>query len=253
VRRQVCKRLGRRLRELGLAQISEYRVYLGAHPDEWRALDGLCRISISRFYRDKATFRFLEGEVFPQLARMASTRAQGEVRCWSIGCAAGEEAYTLAILWKLGVAPQFPSMGIRILATDMDPRAIQRAREGHYAAASLKELPEPWLAEACAFSAGGWSVKEDYRRPVMFLQQDIRETAPEGQFHLILCRNLAFTYFGDGPQREVLERIRKRVVPGGALVIGSRESLPEGATDFEPWSQALRVFRKVGAGSLVPC
>src|SRR5574341_1404341 len=101
VRRQVCKRLDRRLRELGLSGLPEYRSYLEAYPSEWAGLDRLCWISISRFYRDKAVFQCLEREVLPQLAERASAGGEGEFRCWSVGCAAGEEAYTMAILWKL--------------------------------------------------------------------------------------------------------------------------------------------------------
>ncbi len=204
-------------------------------------------ISISRFYRDKAVFEFLEREVLDRLAQWAVAGGEGGVRCWSIGCASGEEPYTLAILWRLGVAPRFPGLGVQILATDVDPHAIERAREGRYPVSSLKDLPEEWLAQTCIPFAGGFDVKEEYREPITFQRQDIREAAPKGQFHLILCRNLAFTYFDDGLQREVLERIREKLVPGGALVIGNRESLPKGAYGVEPWSQTLPVYRKVVA------
>jgi chemotaxis protein methyltransferase CheR len=247
VRGQVCKRIDRRLGELGLANASAYRAYLEAHRAEWSVLDGLCFISISRFYRDKAVFQFLEGEVLARLAQIAVASGESAVRCWSIGCASGEEPYTLAILWKVGMASRFPALGLHILATDADARALERAREGRYPASSLKDLPKDVLAEACIPMAGGFCVKEEYRRLVSFLRQDVREAAPESPFHLILCRNLAFTYFAEGLPREVLERIRGKLVPGGALVTGSRESLPTGASGFEPWSQTLRVYRKVVA------
>jgi len=74
---------------------------------------------------------------------------------------------------------------------------------------------------------------------------DIRSEMPEGPFHLILCRNLAFTYFDEALQREVLARIRDRVVAGGALIIGIHESLPSGYPGFEPWLGITGVFRKV--------
>ncbi|TAJ26000.1 MAG: protein-glutamate O-methyltransferase CheR [Nitrospirae bacterium] len=244
VRRQVYKRIDRRVKELGLSGVGQYRSYLDAHPEEWAALDALCWISITRFYRDKGVFQCLEGEVLERLARAAVTGGEQELRCWSIGCAAGEEPYTLAILWRLSLAPRFSALGFKILATDVDPRAIERARNGCYPGNSLKDLPAEWRAQALSPTTDGFCVKPEYREPVTFLVQDIRERAPDGPFHLILCRNVAFTYFDEALQRETLQKITERLVPGGALVIDSLESLPEGAAGFEPWAQHSGIYRK---------
>ncbi|MBI3303981.1 MAG: chemotaxis protein CheR, partial [Deltaproteobacteria bacterium] len=91
VRRQVYKRLRRRLQDLGLSGVDEYRSYLEGHPAEWTALDASCWISISRFYRDKGVFQYVEREVLWQLAQRAVADGASEVCCWSAGCAAGEE------------------------------------------------------------------------------------------------------------------------------------------------------------------
>src|SRR5208337_5393611 len=114
VRGQVCKRIDRRLHERGLADISEYQTFLHNQTDEWAVLDSLCRVTISRFYRDREVFRFLDREVLKTLAESAMARGEKEVRCWSIGCASGEEPYTLAILWDLGTGRFFPSIKISI-------------------------------------------------------------------------------------------------------------------------------------------
>ena len=79
-----------------------------------------------------------------------------------------------------------------------------------------------------------------------FLQQDIRETAPAGPFHLVLCRSLVFTYFDDALQRAILRRMTERLIPGGALVIGALETLPEDVSGLEAWStRQLGVYRKI--------
>ena len=245
VRRQIYKRIDRRLKELGLASVAEYQAYFDAHPAEWTTLDALCWISISRFYRDKGVFQYLEQEVLSQLAQIALARGEEELRCWSIGCAGGEEPYTLAILWQFGLAPRFPSLSVRILATDVDQQAIERAQKGCYLAGSLKDLPEDWRSQAFAPSEGRLCVKDEYRGRVSFLVQDIRDTTPDGLFHLILCRNVAFTYFDDELQRETLRKITRRLTPGGVLVIGSTESLPQGEPRLEAWDQKLGVYRRV--------
>lgn len=244
VRRQVYKRLNRRMQDLGLAGLDEYRAYLENHPTEWPALDALCWISISRFYRDKGLFQYLERDVFPQLAQLALSTGEKELRCWSAGCAAGEEPYTLAILWKHALAAQFPTLGLQIIATDIDPHALGRAERGRYPASSIKDLPKEWLPHAFVPVEEGMCLRPEYRETVTFLQQDIRETTPAGSFHLTLCRYLVFTYFDDALQREILHWSIERLVPGGALVIGGVESLPEDVRGLEPWAKKLGVYRK---------
>ncbi len=245
VRRQVYKRLNRRLKELGLAGVEEYRSYLAAHPAEWSVLDTLCWISISRFYRDMGVFQYVEREVLSQLATMVVTSGEEEVRCWSAGCASGEEPYTLAILWRHRLAGQFPTLRLSIVATDIDTRAIQRAERGCYPASSVKELPEEWRVQAFVPSEEGFCIRQEYREMVTFLRQDIRETAPDGSFHLILCRNLVFTYFDDTLQRETLRRITERLVSGGALVVGKLEELSGENWGVAPWSKHTGIYRKL--------
>lgn len=244
VRRQVCKRLARRLAELGLPDLAGYRDWLDAHPDEWPVLDQFCWISISRFYRDRAVFQFLEQTALPLLAERAVAQGDSEFRCWSAGCASGEEPYTLAILWRLRLAPRFPGLCLRVVATDVDEQAIERARRGCYPASSLKELPDEWRRVAFARSDERLCLKPEYREAVAFQREDVRETMPPGVFHLILCRYLVFTYFEEALQRETLVRIAARLVPGGALVIGGQESLPSDEVGLEPWAASLRVYRK---------
>ena len=244
VRRQVCKRIDRRMKALGLSGPSAYRDYLEAHPGEWAVLDALCRIPISRFYRDRGVFDRLAQEVLPALADAARARGEPELRCWCAGCASGEEPYTMALLWEHGVAPRFPGLGIRILATDADPHLLARARAGRYAFSSLKELPEGWVKQAFTRSAGRYEIREAYRERVAFLRQDIRRRMPAGPFHLILCRNLVLTYFEEALQREIVRKLADRLLPGGALVVGIHESLPGGIASLVPWSETLRIYRR---------
>jgi chemotaxis protein methyltransferase CheR len=244
VRRIVCKRIDRRLKELGLFGIDAYRAYLESNPVEWKVLDAFFRIPISRFYRDRELFQFMEQEVLSRLSETAIASGESILRCWSLGCASGEEPYTLAILWRRSLTSQFPTLAIRILATDAEPEMIARAERGCYPASSLKELPEPWRRGAFLPSGEEFCIKPVYREPVTFLWQDIREGAPRGPFHLILCRNLLFTYFDEALQRMLLRTILERLVSGGAFVIGPMENLPGGDFGLEAWSRRAGVYRK---------
>jgi len=238
VRRQVCKRIARCMRELGLADVAAYRARLEGDPAEWRALGALCTIPISRFYRDREVFDCLGAQVLPALARGAQ-----RLECWSAGCASGEEPYTLAIQWRLALAARFPRLELGILGTDVDARLLERARAACYGASSLEALPQDWRLQAFERRGRQWCLRKGFRDHVELAQQDLLAALPEREFHLVLCRNLAFTYFDAEGARRALERIARRLRPGGALVIGIHERLPAPAEGFAPWPGCRAVFR----------
>lgn len=91
VRNQVCKRLTRRLQELDLRSLDEYRAHLDAHAAEWDVLDGLCRITISRFYPDRGVFDTIQDPILPGMAHAALLRDDPVVHCWSAGCASATQ------------------------------------------------------------------------------------------------------------------------------------------------------------------
>jgi chemotaxis protein methyltransferase CheR len=243
VRRLVAKRLARRLRAVGLADLDAYRAWLGSHRSEWDALDALLGIPISRFYRDRGVFASIERAVLPALAQAARDACRSQIVCWSAGCASGEEPYTLAILWRSRVQPAFPQLALRVIATDCDAALVERARTGCYAASSLKELPADLRAAAFEQRSGLLCVRSEYRS-VEFLRQDLRAEMPDGPFDLVCLRNVVATYYAAEVQREIVARIAHRMHPGAVLVLGIHETLPEGVEGFAPSSDVRAVFRK---------
>jgi chemotaxis protein methyltransferase CheR len=246
VRRQVCRRVWRRARELGLADLVAYRAYLEEHPGEWALLDSMTRITISRFYRDRGVFGFLEQEVLPMLAAEAVACDSGTLEVWSAGCASGEEPYTVALIWQLELTQRFSDLSIQILATDLDQTMLTRARRACFTTSSLKELPEHWRTAAFLQQGALHCVRDHYKQAVMVARHDIRTPPPHGPFDLVMCRNLAFTYFDRDLQRATGARLADVLRPGGALVLGGHEALPKDLHGFEPWSAPHRVYRRVG-------
>jgi chemotaxis protein methyltransferase CheR len=245
VRGQVCKRIGRRVKALGLEGAAAYRARLEADEAEWAVLDSLCRVTISRFYRDHRVFDVLREELLPALLRDAQARGESVFRVWSAGCASGEEPYTVAVLFRLELAPAFPELRLELLATDADEALLARARRGCYPPGTLRELPTEWASRAFTLTdEGEQCLTPEFREDITFRCQDLRADLPPGPFHLVFCRNVAFTYFAPPLQHEVLARLMERLVPGGLLVIGAHESLPEGPTGLERLAGALPVFRK---------
>ncbi len=224
VRRQVCRRVDRRLRELGLETTRAYRDYLSEHPAEWNALDTLCRIPISRFYRDRGVFDCLRERVLPELAKDAVARGESALGIWSAGCASGEEPFTLDIIWQLDLTAKFPQLDCRIIATDIDEHMLERANRGCYSSSSLKDLPEVWREAAFTRQEEEYCIKSEFRTGIEFCRQDIRHQMPDGPFHLILCRHLVFTYFDDATQQQLLQQLLGKLVPGGFLVTGKQET-----------------------------
>ncbi len=244
VRGQVCKRIRRRMRELELSDGDAYRDYLEKHPPEWQVLEPLCRVTISRFYRDRSVWECIGQKVLPALAQRAVDHEDNAIRCWSAGCGSGEEPYSLACIWNFLVKRDFPEIELHITATDADPALLKRAEAACFSKSSLKELPESWLDRGFNASENRYTLKPELQKNIHFLEQDIRTTAPPGPFHLVLCRNLAFTYFDMEQQQEVLQRISGSLVDGGALGIGAHESLPGIAAGFAPWRPNMPIYRK---------
>ncbi len=245
VRRQVCKRLQKRLVELALPDVDSYRQYLLGHGAEWQRLDFLCRITVSRFYRDKTVLQKLQSDVLPALGQVALAAGEERLRVWSAGCARGEEAYTLLLIWDMALRDDYPELEIDLVGSDIDADLLDRARCGCYEWSSVKALPEKWLNSGFIKQNTEYCLEARLRNKVNFSCQDIRDAAIEGLFHLIFCRNLAFTYFEHKLQVEVLDFLHSKLVDGGALIIGGHESLPGGYCGFEPWEKQRAIFRKI--------
>jgi chemotaxis protein methyltransferase CheR len=242
VRGQVCKRIRRRIESLGLEDFAAYKEYVNRHQQEWTVLDSFCRITISRFYRDRNVFRLLGERVLPQLAQQAAGERR-DVVCWSAGCASGEEVYTLRILWDLTLAEKLPAVGLSLLGTDVDEAVLSRASLGCYPIGSVREMPSGWIPRGFERRDDLLCVKRMYRHDISFLRQDIRLEMPPGPFDLVLCRNLVLTYFEPDLQMQVMQGIAARLRHGGYLVIGVHEVLPEGMVGFQPLPDCRSVLR----------
>jgi chemotaxis protein methyltransferase CheR len=245
VRRQVCRRIGRRMADLKLQNLNAYRQRLEVDPAEWQVLDDCCHITISRFFRDRRVFETLRTRVLPDVAAHAA-KERREARIWSAGCASGEEPYTLKILWGLEIARRCPCVPLLLVATDVDGRMIDRAHQAHFEATSLRELPSRFVEEAFDRVDDRYSVKSELRQGINFLVQDLRVQTPSGPFDLVLCRYVAFTYFGEPLQRRTLSRILTQLLPGAYLAIGAHERIPDRKVGLTPLHDAPQIWQKTG-------
>lgn len=237
VRGQVRKRLSRRIRELELEDLVAYRAHLDRHPGEWKLLAEMCRITISRFFRDRGVWADLEAVVLPAL----ESGRPGTLFAWSAGCASGEEPYSLVIA-LLGSG--LDASRWRVTATDVDPVLLGRAERGIYPWGATREVSSERRARVFeAHGPGELRLEDSVRSAVRFERRDVEAEPPEGApFDLILCRNLAFTYFGPKRRRVTADRLFRALRADGALVIGKHEQLPDGSP-FRPWVERSGIFR----------
>lgn len=246
VRKQVCKRVHRRCFELRLSDIFTYWRYVEENKDEWGVLDSLCNITISRFYRDRDVFDTIQNELYLQLVGYSNKHNENELRCWSVGCCSGEEPYTLMILWNYRILPGLKEKCLfQIIATDREEKLIERARRGIYPPGSLKDLPGSFIDKAFIPLDCGYKINEELKTNIEFVEQDIREGMPDGKFHIILCRNLVFTYFQKDLQQKILNKLVDKLRPAGYLIIGAHESLPERGENHGVYEKARSIYQKM--------
>lgn len=241
VHKQVCKRIRHRMNTLNLPNFGEYQSWLANHPKEWDVLDSMCRITISRFYRDWAVFDFLMDNLLHRLAMKAKYENR-PFRCWSAGCASGEEPYTLALIWHFVLRKKFPALDFQIIATDIDERLLERAKKGCYPKGSLKGLPKPWLDKAFSVNEIGYCIHSSFSQSIKWIKQDIRISFPSGMFDLLLCRNLVATYFEPSLQRAIFNQMKAVLRPGGFLVLGRHEKLPIEIEGFSSKLEKLNIY-----------
>jgi chemotaxis protein methyltransferase CheR len=245
VRGTVRKRLTRRLAGLGL-DVHDYGRYLEVHPEEWQWLDACCRITISRFGRDAEVFGELLARRLPEQAAAARADGRARLRMWSAGCASGEEAYAAAIGYRACDAPLQAGLELEVLGTDMEAAVLARAERGGYPVGCLRELPERLRALAFEQRGSEWFVLPPFRAGVRFERGDLRAETPDGPFDVVLCRNVAFTYFAEALQRRVAQALASALRPGGLLVVGAGEVLPEGSLGLVAETPCF--YQRVGVG-----
>lgn len=238
-----------RMRARGRADPAAYCALLAAEEAEVDRLASALLIPVTEFFRDRETFAELASRVLPRLSRDARL-----VRAWVAGCATGEEAYTAAIL--LSEAVRASGASFEVVASDLDEPSLEIARRGLYPEAALAAVPQGLRERYFQPAQGGLLAAPSLRERVRFAQHDLvgQRLAPSeavvAAFDLVLCRNLLM-YFEPGLRARALDRLAAVLEPGGALVIGLSESLPESAAGrFEPYpgtSPGAGIFRRTRA------
>ncbi len=218
----VRSRLSKRLRALGVATVGEYLelVERDTSRAELAEMVDVLTTNKTSFFREAEHFRLLERTILPALER-----SSGPIRIWSAGCSTGEEPYSLAMVARetLGSA----ASRVRILATDISARVLQRARAATYDADVVDDVPAQLRHAHFEGSTppGSYRVVQPTRDLVQFARLNLMGDWPmRGPFDVILCRNVMI-YFDKPTQERLVARYSELLAPGGYLFVGHSESL----------------------------
>jgi chemotaxis protein methyltransferase CheR len=222
-RRGVKRKVERRIAEIGFPNFEAYLLRIKEDPEEQKHLSLILTVTISRFFRDKEVFDTISQSIIPNLLKEEERK---ELKIWSIGCASGEEPYTLSLLWKEKFGGMSPGVRLSILATDIGETMLARAGEGRYKKSSLKEVPQEILEKFFNREGKDYILDQSVRQNIEFKRHDIVHEEPFPEMDIIFCRNLAFTYFSKEAQVAFLKKIATSLKEKGYLVIGTDESLP---------------------------
>jgi len=237
------RRIERRLALHQIASISDYVSYLRDNPQEIDLLFKELLIGVTHFFRDQQVWEVLCDEAFPAL--MAQYPEGKVLRVWVPACSSGEEAYSLAMVFKEALEQVKPEarFTLQIYATDLDPDAINRARKGCYPSNIAADVSMERLARHFTPEGEGFRVRKDIREMVVFAPQNIISDPPFTRLDLLSCRNLLI-YFNAQLQKKLLPLFHYGLNHGGLLLLGSAESIGNFGHLFEVVNSKARLFRR---------
>jgi len=214
-RPQMERRINSLMRTQGFRNYFEYHCALQKDPLQLEKLLNHLTINVSEFYRNPPQWEILKTRILPELLKV-----NPRPKTWSAGCATGEESYTLALILRENVSCSFP----RILATDIDEKALAKAKVGVYQEKAIMHVPKDQLVKYFFRDGDAYQIKEEIKRLVNFQRHDMLKEPFGSLFDLILCRNVVI-YFTEEAKNMLYQRFRDALRPGGVLFTGSTEQI----------------------------
>jgi two-component system CheB/CheR fusion protein len=236
------RRITKRLQSVGCNGFAEYLDYLEVHPDEFGQLFNTVLINVTSFFRDGSAWEYIASSVVPRLIDGASRGAP--VRVWSAGCATGEEAYTLAMVFAEALGVEAFAERVKIYATDVDEEALAKARAASYDEHEVAEVPPPLLEKYFDVVSNQYVFQKELRRQIIFGRHDLIQDAPISRVDLLVCRN-TLMYFNAETQAKILQRFQFALNDDGVLFLGRAETLMTHTSMFAPLDLRRRISIKI--------
>ena len=236
------RRIRQRMERVGCTDFAAYRALIDANPQEYVDLLNTVLINVTAFFRDPEAWEVLRTEVVPRIVE--ARKDKGPIRIWSIGCAAGQEPYSAAMLFAEALGVENFCRNVKIYANDLDEAALHSARFATYPARDVESVPPDLLARYFERTNNHYVFHRELRKCVIFGRHNIVHDAPISRTDLLICRNLLI-YLDSQTQNMVLPRLHYALNTGGFLFLGKAETQLARSRLFEPVSLKSRIFRKV--------
>ncbi|MBR0719580.1 CheR family methyltransferase [Bradyrhizobium liaoningense] len=243
------RRVQRRMQVVQIEEIASYVDFLRNEKDEAQHLFNDLLIGVTEFFRDKREFEMLEAQIIPKI--FEGKEAGQQVRVWVLGCATGEEAYSISILLREHMATLDSAPQVQIFATDIDGRALATARVGRYRTNIEQDMSPERLARWFVREGDTYCVVKELREMCIFSQHNVIKDAPFSKLDLVSCRNLLI-YLNAELQNRVIPLFHFALLPDRFLFLGNSENVTRHPKLFAPVDRRARIFKKLDAGTRLP-
>jgi chemotaxis protein methyltransferase CheR len=220
----IKRRISIRIRATHSPTAEDYSNLLLNNDAELDNLLKVLTIHVSHFFRNPTTFDKLRTEILPILFRQAQTEGRDSLTILSVGCASGEEPYSLALILREYFAEQLSQVQVRIHAIDVDAATLVNARNAVYTEDRLAEVSEELRTRYFDCRDNKFYLHQSVKEMVTFEQRDLYETGSFADFNLALCRNVLI-YFERTVQEKILSGLAAALHSGGFLVLGKSETM----------------------------
>jgi two-component system CheB/CheR fusion protein len=241
----IQRRIERRMNIRKLHNLTEYTQYLQEHPEEAHALFKDILISVTGFFRDPEAFESLK----THLLKLISQQPSGEsLRAWIPGCSSGEEAYSIAIIFRECLDELGMDTSVQIFATDVDDSAIEIARGGIYPLGISTNISPERLKRFFSRSGHTYSIKKEIREMLVFAVQDITRDPPFSKVDVVCCRNLLI-YMNAELQKKLLPLLHYALNKGGILLLGPSETIGGFNNHFSVLDKKWKIYKRTELAS----
>ncbi len=239
----VYRRIERRMGIHKIDKISSYVHFLQENPKEANILFKELMIGVTSFFRDTAVWEKLRDKVIPSIITTMQTGST--LRAWIPGCSTGEEAYSLAIVFKEALEKINPQggMSLQIFATDLDNEAIEIARKGLFPKSIANDVSVSRLNRFFVKTDEGYRVNAEIRETLVFAQHNIIMHPPFTKIDIISCRNLLI-YMDTELQKKILSLFYYSINREGIMLLGSAETLGVQSNLFAPIDAKLKIYKR---------
>ena len=237
------RRIERRMGIHQIGKINLYVRYLRENPNELDLLFKELLIGVTNFFRDADVWEKLRTEIIPALLK--NRRAGQALRAWVPGCSTGEEAYSLAIVFKEALETLKVKNGfsLQVFATDLDRDAIDKARAGVFPANIAADVSTERLDRFFTKEENQYRVSKEIREMVIFAPQNVIMDPPFTKLDILTCRNLLI-YLSAELQKKLLPLFHYSLNPGGVLLLGSAETIGNFTDRFAPLDSRLKLYQR---------